>query len=99
MKNLIERTPLVTSVSCYQNTTRPKSPAIRLPTMELPKLTKSLFSQRQGAAWATSWRRREIRRLLTCQMRENGDSEAAKFNWRLDMGVKMREPGRNYASC
>jgi hypothetical protein len=44
-----KRTLLVMAISRCQKTTHPKSPAIELPTMELPKLTKSLFSQRQGA--------------------------------------------------
>jgi hypothetical protein len=43
-----KRPLLVTAISRYQKTIHPKSPAIKLPTMELPKLTKSLFSQRQG---------------------------------------------------
>jgi hypothetical protein len=42
-----KRTLLVTAISRYQKTINPKNPAIKLPTMELPKLTKSLFSQRQ----------------------------------------------------
>jgi len=45
----VKRTPLVTAISCRQKTSHPKSPAIKLPTMELPKLTKSLSSQRQRA--------------------------------------------------
>ena len=44
-----KRTLLVTVIYRYQKTSHPKKPAIKLPTMELPKLTKSLFSQRQGA--------------------------------------------------
>jgi len=42
-----KRTLLVTAIPRYQKTTHPRKPAIKLPTMELPKLTKSLFSQRQ----------------------------------------------------
>jgi hypothetical protein len=42
-----KRTLLVTVISRYQKTIHPQNPAIKLPTMELPKLTKSLFSQRQ----------------------------------------------------
>jgi len=45
--NRPERTLLVTTIPRYQKTTHPKKPAIKLPTMELAKLTKSLFSQRQ----------------------------------------------------
>jgi len=37
------------AISRYRKTTHPNKPAIKLPTMELLKLTKSLFSQRQGA--------------------------------------------------
>jgi hypothetical protein len=44
-----KRTLLVTAISRYQKTIHPKRPAIKLPMMELPKLTKSLFNQRQGA--------------------------------------------------
>ena len=44
-----KRTLLLTAISRYRKTTHPKKPTIKLPTMELPKLTKSLFSQRQGA--------------------------------------------------
>jgi hypothetical protein len=44
-----KRTLLVTAIFRYQKTSHPKKPAIKLPTMELAKLTKSLFSQRQGA--------------------------------------------------
>ena len=42
-----KRTLLVTAISRCQETNHPKRPAIKLPTMELTKLTKSLFSQRQ----------------------------------------------------
>ena len=42
-----KRTLLVTAISRYQKTSHPKKPAIKLPTMELAKLTTSLFSQRQ----------------------------------------------------
>jgi len=40
---------LVTAMSHCQKTSHPKKPATKLPTMELAKLTQSLFSQRQGA--------------------------------------------------
>ena len=43
----VERTLLVTAISRYQKTVHPNRPAIKLPTMELAKLTQSLFSQRQ----------------------------------------------------
>jgi hypothetical protein len=43
-----KRTLFVTAISRYQKTAHPNKPAIILPTMELAKLTKSLFSQRQG---------------------------------------------------
>jgi len=42
-----KRTLLVTAISRCQKTSHPKKPAIKLPTMELAKLTTSLFSQRQ----------------------------------------------------
>jgi hypothetical protein len=42
-----KRTLLVTAISRCQKTTHPKKPAIKLPMMELAKLTQSLFSQRQ----------------------------------------------------
>jgi hypothetical protein len=44
-----KRALLVTAILRYQKTTHRKKPAIKLPTMELAKLTQSLFSQRQGA--------------------------------------------------
>ena len=42
-----KRTLLVTAVSRCRKTSHPKKPAIKLPTMELTKLTRSLLSQRQ----------------------------------------------------
>jgi hypothetical protein len=42
-----KRTLLVMAISRCQKTSQLKKPAIKLPTMELAKLTTSLFSQRQ----------------------------------------------------
>jgi len=42
-----KRTLLVTAIPRYQKTNHPKRPVIKLPTMELAKLTRSLFGQRQ----------------------------------------------------
>lgn len=53
-----KRTLLVTAISRRQKTSHPKKPAIKLPTMELPKLTKSLFSQRQPRRWRVGWPQR-----------------------------------------
>jgi len=39
-----KRTLLATAISRCQKTSHPKKPAIKLPTMELLKLTKLLFS-------------------------------------------------------
>ena len=55
-----KRTLLVTAISRCQKTTHPKRPAIKLPTMELPKLTKSLLSQRQPRRWRAGWPQRWI---------------------------------------
>jgi hypothetical protein len=44
-----KRTLLVTAISRCQKSSHLAKPAITLPTMELPKLTKSWFSQGQGA--------------------------------------------------
>ena len=55
-----KRTLLVTAISRYQKTSHPKKPAIKLPTMELLKLTKSLFSQRQPRRWRAGWPQRWI---------------------------------------
>jgi hypothetical protein len=46
-----KRTLLVTAISRCQKTSHAKRPAIKLPTMELAKLTQSLFSQ--GVVWTT----------------------------------------------
>jgi hypothetical protein len=46
-----KRTLLATAIPRYRKTTHPKKPAIKPPTMELAKLTKSLFSQRQPRRW------------------------------------------------
>jgi hypothetical protein len=43
-----KRTLLVTAIPRCQKTSHPNGPAIKLPTMELTKLTKLWFSQRQG---------------------------------------------------
>jgi hypothetical protein len=48
-----KRTLFVTAISHPQKTSHPKKPAIKLPTMELAKLTTSLFSQGQGMVWTT----------------------------------------------
>jgi hypothetical protein len=42
-----KRTLLVTAIPRCQKTSHPKKPAIKLPTMELAKLTRSLFGQGQ----------------------------------------------------
>ena len=51
---------LVTAISRCQKMTHPKKPAIKLPTMELAKLTKSLFSQRQPRRCRAGWPQRWI---------------------------------------
>jgi hypothetical protein len=42
-----KRMLLVTAISRCQKISHPKKPAIKLPTMELAKLTRSLFGQGQ----------------------------------------------------
>ena len=64
------RALLVTAIPRCQKTSHPKKPAIKLPTMELAKLTTSLFSQRQGAVWTTRHTKgHERREMLSCVSR------------------------------
>jgi hypothetical protein len=55
-----KRTLLITAISRCQKKTHPKKPAIKLPTMELPKLTTSWFSQHQPRRWRVGWPQRCI---------------------------------------
>ena len=59
-----KHTLLVTAISRCQKTSQPKKSAIKLPTMELPKLTTSLFSQGQGAVWTTKHTKGHERREM-----------------------------------
>ena len=50
----------VTPISRYQKTSHPRKPASKLPTIQLAKLTKSLFSQRQPRRCMVGWPQRWI---------------------------------------
>jgi len=60
MKSIIGRTLLATAISHRQKASHPNKPAIKLPTTELLKLTKSLFSQRQPRRCRVGWPQRWI---------------------------------------
>ncbi len=55
-----KRTLLVTAIPRCQKTIHPRRPAIKLPTMELLKLTRSLLSQRQPRRCWAGWPQRCI---------------------------------------